>query len=180
MVPSPRNPVAEGYYVAWDTEASGAPLLARPTCGGLAAVRRSGCAPSETQQQPSGHSGQRGHSATRTHGSELPRLGHPPLNGYGKGNLRTHSPRRRPRRIMKRPAMSSQAEPNYISQAKSLTLNRATLGSCRKALATTTKSWKRSQRWRPPPRPRKCTAGTKASQPALDIPRLPSDSATRS
>jgi mannose-6-phosphate isomerase-like protein (cupin superfamily) len=35
-----------------------------------------------------------------------------------------------------------------------------------KALATATKSWKRSQRWRPPPRLRKCTAGTKASQPA--------------
>ena len=28
------------------------------------------------------------------------------------------------------------------------------------------KIWKRSLRWRPPPRPRKCTAGTKASQPA--------------
>ena len=78
----------------------------------------------------------------------------------------THSPRRRPRRIMKRRAMSSQAEPNYISKARSWTWNRATLGSCRKALATATKSWKRSQRWRPPPRPRKCTAGTKASQPA--------------
>ena len=39
-------------------------------------------------------------------------------------------------------------------------------GSCRKALATATRSWKRSQRWRPPPRPRKCTAGTKASEPA--------------
>lgn len=44
--------------------------------------------------------------------------------------------------------------------------NRATLGSCRKALVTATRSWKRSQRWRPPARPRKCTAGTKASQPA--------------
>ena len=86
--------------------------------------------------------------------------------GYGKGNLRTHSPRRRPRRIMKRRAMSSQAEPNYISKARSWTWNRATLGSCRKVLATATKSWKRSRRWRPPPRPQKCTAGRKASRPA--------------
>ena len=84
--------------------------------------------------------------------------------GYGKGNLRTQSPRRKPRRIMKRWAMSSQAEPNYISKAKSWTWSRATLGSCRKALATATKSWKRSRRWKPPPRLRKCTAGTKASQ----------------
>jgi hypothetical protein len=38
-------------------------------------------------------------------------------------------------------------------EAKSWTWSRATLGSCRKALATATKSWKRSQRWRPPPRP---------------------------
>ena len=35
-----------------------------------------------------------------------------------------------------------------------------------KVLATATKSWKRSRRWRPPPRPQKCTAGRKASQPA--------------
>ena len=44
--------------------------------------------------------------------------------------------------------------------------SRGTLGSCRKALATATKSWKRSQRWRPPPRLPKCTEGTKASKPA--------------
>ena len=63
-------------------------------------------------------------------------------------------------------AMSSQAEPNYISKARSWIWSRATLGSCRKALATATKSPERSQRWKPSPRLRKCTAGTKASQPA--------------
>lgn len=72
-------------------------------------------------------------------GNTSPRASASPC-GYEKGNLRRHSPRRRPRRIMKRRAMSSQAEPNYISKARSWTWNRATLGSCRKALATATRS----------------------------------------